>query len=444
MFDILLNDPHEQYTFQYSYRKKNGNTIWLEATGRNFLHHPAIKGIILNSRDITQKRIAEKEQIMRGKMQSLSENSQDLIIRFDLNANFLYVNPMVKAYTGNPKEFYKNQNLQTIGLSEEVTNSILDILSAAKRQKVIISREIAFAADDMPSRMLQVNAIPEFDAENELETILLVLHDITEMKEKESIIKKTNQKIKESINYSRRIQNAIIPMTEEIKKDLKDLFIFYKSKDVVSGDFPWYFKKDNLIYIAAVDCTGHGVPGAMMSLIGHLLLNDITNGEVDLSPAEILDSLHKKVVSTLQQDKAGTNTSDGMDIALIQIDTDTNQLQFAGAHRPLYYVQQGNLLQVKGDRFPIGGMQYKGKNEYNNHLIQYQKGDSFFVFSDGFTDQFGGEKNSKYGMKRLRNLIQENAMFNMHEMQNIIEEDFKNWMGKNKQMDDIIFIGFKF
>ena len=444
MFEVLLNDPHEQFTFQYSYKKKNGHTIWLEATGRNFLHHPAIKGIVLNSRDITQKRLAEKEQIMRGKMQSLSENSQDLIIRFDLNANFLYVNPMVKSYTGYAKEFYKNKNLRMIDMSDTVTNDILDIMKAVKQQLVTQSREMKFEAENMSSRMLQVNAIPEFDAENNLETILLVLHDITEMKEKENIIQKTNQKIKESINYSRRIQNAIIPMTEEIKKDLKDLFIFYKSKDVVSGDFPWYYKKDNLIYIAAVDCTGHGVPGAMMSLIGHLLLNDITNGEVDLSPAEILDNLHKKVVSTLQQDKAGTNTSDGMDIALMQIDMDTQKIQFSGAHRPLYYIQDGNLLQVKGDRFPIGGMQYKGKNEYTNHEINYSKGDSFFVFSDGYTDQFGGDKNSKYGLKRLRNLIQENSMFSMNEMQNIIEEDFTTWMGDNKQMDDIIFIGFKF
>lgn len=444
MFETLFDNPHEQYTFQYTYKKKNGSMIWLEATARNFLHHPAIKGIVLNSRDITQKRLAEKEQIMRGKMQALSENSRDLIIRFNLNADFLYVNPMVKDYMGLSKESFKNKNLADIGLNQSVLNDVQGVIATVKRQKVIISKEIDFISNHMQGRVLQVNAIPEFDMDNNLETILMVLHDITERKENEVIIQKKNQKINESINYSRRIQNAIIPLTSEIQKDIEDLFIFFKSKDVVSGDFPWYLKKGNDLYIAAVDCTGHGVPGAMMSLIGHLLLNDIADGENDLSPAEILDNLHKMVVKTLQQDKEGNNTSDGMDIALMKIDLESETLQFAGAHRPLYYVQDGNLIQIKGDRYPIGGMQYKNKNCYTNHEINYSKGDSFFVFSDGYTDQFGGPKNSKYGLKKLRGLIQDNYMFGMNEMQNIIEEDFTKWMGSSKQMDDIIFIGFKF
>lgn len=443
LFEQLLAHPHRSVTIRYTYKKKNESYIWLEATGRNFLHHPAIAGIVLNTRDITQERVAEKEQEMRGKMQALSENSHDLIIRFGKNNKFLYVNPMVSKYAGLERKAFKKTTLGQIDIEASFKKEIEHLLANVRESKRVEKRHFDYLDKAGRNIVFEANTIPEKGEDGSIETILMVLHDITEQKKQERLVRESSNKIKESIQYSHRIQTAIIPRIDEINKELPESFMFYKSKDVVSGDFPWYSKQGDNIYFAAVDCTGHGVPGAMMSLIGHLLLNDILNSHEDIDPASILNMLHKKVVATLKQEEFHTNTSDGMDIALIKINKANKTLEFSGAHRPLYHISNGNLTQLKGDRFPIGGTQYKGLNSFTNNLINYQTGDTFFLYSDGYTDQFGGEKNRKYGLKRLRNLLLDNDMFSMQDLEKIIEEDFLTWKGNNKQTDDIIFIGLK-
>lgn len=262
-------------------------------------------------------------------------------------------------------------------------------------------------------------------------------------KQHHEIVEKTNS-ISESINYSKRIQNAIIPSLVDIQKDLQETFMFYKPKDIVSGDFPYYHKKENYAYYAAVDCTGHGVPGAMMSLIGHLLLNDILNDDRILSSAEVLKELHSAIVKTLKQTSEDSSTADGMDIALCRIDLTTNNIQYAGANRPLYHVSNGELIQYKGDKFPIGGNQYRGTNSYTNHEVEIMEGDAVFFFSDGYQDQFGGPKDKKYGPKRIRIDILDNVDRSSTELKKLFEENYLNWMGKAKQIDDVLLIGIKF
>ncbi len=270
------------------------------------------------------------------------------------------------------------------------------------------------------------------------------LHNtLEELKVTKQLVDEQNKNITDSINYASRIQDAIIPKPIELKNKFKDAFLFYEAKSVVSGDFPWLFENEEYTYIAAVDCTGHGVPGAMMSLIGHLLLNDLAKHEL-IDPASLLNHLHWGVVRTLKQAEEGKQTSDGMDVAMCRIDKANNEVQFSGAHRPLYHISNGQIQVYNGDKFPIGGNQYKGKNSFNNHIIKVNEGDSIYFFSDGLTDQFGGPDGLKFGPKRIREALLENAHLSMEEQYQKIRQSFNDWRGDNKQIDDLLLIGIKF
>lgn len=266
---------------------------------------------------------------------------------------------------------------------------------------------------------------------------------LEELTETKKIVDAQHKSITDSINYAQRIQHAIIPTDEEIAANFKESFVYFKAKDVVSGDFPWLHKNDKYIYIAAIDCTGHGVPGAMMSLIGNLLLKDIITKK-DIDPATLLYDLHWDVVKTLKQDEKGNKTADGMDVAMCRIDLESNEVQYSGAHRPLYHIRNGELEQFKGDKYPIGGNQYGGKNSFSNHIINFKEGDKIYFFSDGFTDQFGGPNQLKLGPKRTRELLLSSSHLTMSEQLDEVKNTFETWQGDTKQIDDVIMIGIKF
>jgi serine phosphatase RsbU (regulator of sigma subunit) len=255
-----------------------------------------------------------------------------------------------------------------------------------------------------------VNAIAEYSENHDLETILVVCHNISEQKKAELEIKEINKKITESINYSHRIQSSLLPTEKTLLSHFTDGFIFYVPKDVVSGDFPFIYKKGNITYIAAVDCTGHGVPGALMSLIGHFILEQImAECSLEATSGELLDELHAKVQRTLKQDTGESTASDGMDIALLKVDTKNQTVDFAGAHRPLYYIQNNEIFEIKADKYPIGGMHYKNRKQFQNHTIKVNKGDLLVFNTDGLPDQFGGELGKERFMsKRIKELLLNN------------------------------------
>jgi serine phosphatase RsbU (regulator of sigma subunit) len=273
---------------------------------------------------------------------------------------------------------------------------------------------------------------------------LVVSHDITERKQIELEIQSKGRKITESINYAKRIQGAILPNNAVIRQFLPDSFILYKARDVVSGDFPWFINVGNVMYFAAVDCTGHGVPGALISLIGYFLLNDIVKGRKISDPGEILDKLDKGVTKTLRQDSDDSKTKDGMDIALCKIDLSNNQVSYAGAHRSLYFMNGAELEEIKGNKFPIGGGIYKNQTKFTSTTIDVKKGDSIFFCSDGFPDQFGGPDNRKYGPRRLRESIVKYHKKSMVDIHNKIDTEWTEWKGEQKQTDDVLLIGVRF
>ncbi len=269
--------------------------------------------------------------------------------------------------------------------------------------------------------------------------------------ERTSELKQTNDQlslafndIKDSINYAKKIQVAILPLDEEIKKALPQSFVLFIPRDVVSGDFYWLNKKDDKIFIAAVDCTGHGVPGAFMSMIGYSLLNEIVTETDALDAATILRKLHHGVRKALKQDRDSFESKDGMDISLAVIDNKAKTLQFAGAKRPLFYFVNGTLQEIKGDKFSIGGLEITGEQQYSNHNFQLKKGDTFYLFTDGYVDQFGGEKDTKYSTKRLKQNLSEIQQLPMDEQYKKLKSTIEEWKVNTEQTDDILVIGFRF
>ncbi|HCT30503.1 MAG TPA: histidine kinase [Bacteroidales bacterium] len=444
MFESLNSNPRVPITIQYTFMKKDGEKIFLEVTGRNLLDDAAINGIILNSQDITERKRAEKEERMRSKMQSLSENSTDIIIRLNTAGQFFYANPMVEQYLHIPAKELINQTLSSIQINEGLANFFKDSIKQIKSSKEKLDGELTLPTP-MGERIMHINAIPEMN-ENELETILFVSHDITEAKRIELEILDKNRKITESINYAQRIQTSILPNNRLIRQHLPKSFVFYHPRDVVSGDFPWFFLKDDFIYIAAVDCTGHGVPGALLSFIGYFTLNNVVDHDSSYSASKILDLLHYGVRRTLKQDRPDAEARDGMDIALCKIDNKNNILHYAGAHRPLFLLRKGELLEFKGDRKAIGGIPHpkKGEEEFTNHHIDIQTGDKIFFFSDGLPDQVGGEEKKKYGPMRIRDIIMGNQTLSMPQYAELFAKDFEEYKGNNKQVDDVLLIGIEF
>ena len=448
LFKQLLEDPAKSISIQYTYMKKDGEKIFIECSGRNLLSDPAIKGIILNSRDITERKRAEREERLKSKMQSLSENSLDLILRLSTTGQFFYANPVVEDYLGLTPKALINKTIREITFAEELYNFFDDSIKRIRKEPTKTNTELTIPVrigDKESERIMSIDAIPEYN-ENELETILFVGHDITDAKRIEMEIQDKNKKIQDSINYAERIQTSILPDTRLIREDLPKSFIFYKPRDVVSGDFPWFFKKDDITYIAAVDCTGHGVPGALLSFIGYFILNNVVDHPGSFTASQVCDQLHYGVRSTLKQDRVGAEARDGMDIALCKIDLKNKEVQFAGAHRPLYLLRNGELMEFKGDRKAIGGIPHKNKGEeaFTNHVIKIEPSDKIFFFSDGLPDQLGGPENKKYSAKRIRDLVVENSNLSMDEYNKLFENDFYEYKQDGKQIDDVLLIGIEF
>lgn len=264
-----------------------------------------------------------------------------------------------------------------------------------------------------------------------------------ELQQKSEIIEVAYNDIKSSINYAKRIQEAILPLNEEIKKSFPESFILFKPRDVVSGDFYWFTKTAGKTIIACVDCTGHGVPGAFMSMIGNTLLNEIVVEKEILQPNQILNLLHERVRQSLKQDMENTETRDGMDIAICVIDDAKEQLHYAGANRSLVIIRDNSLIELKADKQPIGGDQMEQDRIFKNNEFKLHKGDVIYMTTDGYADQFGGEKGKKFMVKRLHQLLVDLKDKKMDKQRTILKNTIEDWQGNLEQVDDILVIGIK-
>jgi len=251
-----------------------------------------------------------------------------------------------------------------------------------------------------------------------------------------------DKNLTDSLNYAQRIQEALLPSEEYFRNHFKESFIFYKPKDIVSGDFYWIGEKGDKLFIGAADCTGHGVPGALMSIIGMEIIEKAINEDNIEIPSRILAVLDKGLEKTFSRQKnIGTIIRDGMDIGLCVIDKKKRKLFYAGAFFPLYLIRNNNLIEIKGDKIIIG-MNQEGLC-YTDHEVDLIEGDIIYIFSDGYADQFGGIENKKFMYRRFRYVLMTIHQFHVNDQKTILEDNIKTWMGRGTQIDDMMVIGFK-
>ena len=277
--------------------------------------------------------------------------------------------------------------------------------------------------------------------------LVLIGKDITCIKNFEHIIKEQNQLLKDrnknfidSLNYSERIQSALLPGKDRLSY-FSDSFIIYKPKDIVSGDFYWFKETADNVFFASIDCTGHGVPGALMTVLANALLNELIIHEKKTAVSQILNELDLRLKEALNTFESYIN--DGFDIALCCIDKKSNKMCFSGAFHNVFIVKINREHHyLKGDRRSIGGY-YKEDYSFNTHEIFLGKGDKIYLSSDGFADQFGGPRNKKLGSKKLIEMLKEIGDKSMQGQRTFLEEFYSYWKGSNEQIDDVLFMGLE-
>jgi serine phosphatase RsbU (regulator of sigma subunit) len=248
--------------------------------------------------------------------------------------------------------------------------------------------------------------------------------------------------ITDSLVYAKRIQEALLPSELYFRKHFEESFIFFKPKDIVSGDFYWIGEKNERVFIVAADCTGHGVPGALLSMIGREIIEKTINEENIVAPSQVLAVLDKALEKTFSREKnVGTVIRDGMDLGLCVVDKRKRSLSFSGAFFPLYLIRNNNLTEFKGDRIVLG-MNPEG-SKYTDNEIELKEDDIFYIFSDGYIDQFGGLENKKYMYRRFRYLLMTIHSFPAETQKSILNDSIITWQGHNVQVDDMMVIGFK-
>lgn len=402
---------------------------------------------------IERKKAEKALQIEKAYFEQLYESSPEAIILTDNDSILLRVNKeFTRMFGYAPKEAIGQSidNLIAPGdiqeeaksLTKDVSNGKDVAIESIRRRKdgTLVNVSILGTPIKVEGGQIAVYGIyrditERKRAEEERERL------ITELTKAKGIIEEKNENIMSSIRYAKRIQQAILPVNEKIQQSLLEHFVIFKPREIVSGDFYWFSKTEELI--AVVDCTGHGVPGAFMSMIGNSLLNKIVNEDKIFDPALILENLHDGVRFSLKQESGETDTHDGMDACLCLYNPISRKVTFAGAKRPLYYINNSKLIEIKGDRKPVGGKQKEEKRIFTSKEIDIQPGDIIYLTTDGLADQ-NNSKGIKYGSRRLKEFLLEHSKLSLSEQKEALLIDLNKFQGYEPQRDDILIIGIRF
>lgn len=322
------------------------------------------------------------------------------------------------------------ENVETISITREIFYNLLK--NQPEVAKKIISTLTTRLRKQNESLITQLKT-------RESELTRLVNERTHELEIKNVEITLKNREITDNLNYAKRIQAAILPDLNTIYKSFPQSFVLYIPKDIVSGDFFSFFIKNNCAIIIAADCTGHGVTGAFLSMIGNFLLNQIIIEKEKTDPGNILDLLHEEMITALKQ--RNNESTDGMDVSICIVDFEKNLLRYAGANRPMWFVRNNELIVYPPNKFPIGGLQIFHDQKFNNHEINLQKNDTFYIFTDGYADQFGGENGKKLMTKKLKEILISIQHLDMINQKNFLDDFFRKWKGEYEQVDDVLVIG---
>jgi serine phosphatase RsbU (regulator of sigma subunit) len=258
------------------------------------------------------------------------------------------------------------------------------------------------------------------------------------------VFEKQRKELTESLKYASYIQKALLPSEAAIQKKIPDHFLIYLPCDIVSGDFYWMHQKMNKLFFAVADCTGHGVPGAFLSILGLSFMNQVVDRNLDISAASILNILREYIMKALHQTGEESEQKDGIDMSLIIIETDTGMLQFSGAFHHSYIIKNGNqLLEIHGDKMPIG-IAAEEEVSFTNHMVELNEGDMVYLFTDGYIDQFGGAEGKKFKYRSFRELLLKICSSNLPQQKTDLINAFHDWKGDLQQLDDISIFGFRY
>jgi serine phosphatase RsbU (regulator of sigma subunit) len=348
-------------------------------------------------------------------------------------AGYIIIADKISDHTG---EFFAYSLLMSVSISMTIYLGRDFARMNKKLQEQI--KEIRTLLDRTIQQENDKKKILETQKEDLEKMVVLRTEEVVRQK---AVIELKNKDILDNLLYAKRIQDAILPEIKMIYQALNDSFIIYWPKDIVSGDFYSFSQRDKKVIIAAADCTGHGVTGAFMSMIGSSVLNQIVNEKGITTPSLILSHLNNGIADALKQTE--NEMQDGMDICLCTIDLQTRQLQYAGANRPLWLIRNNEFNIIKPDKFAIGGFHSQSEIHFTNHAIELNKGDSIYMITDGFADQFGGPSGKKLLSKRFREYLLSIHALPMNEQEIALTKFFNDWKGNEVQVDDVLVIGIK-
>ncbi len=387
----------------------------------------------------------EKANLELEKLSIVASKTSNAVAILDHKGRFEWLNAGFTKLYGYTLQLLKNE------LNENIENNALyrgikkTFHKAVDEKKSYYFEHQTFSRD-RKKIWVQTAITPIVDYEGNLKQVVLVDSDISVIKQAEEKIAKQNKNIRNSIKYASRIQKATLPSTRILLNYLPNSFILYLPRDIVSGDFYWSAKVNGKIFFAAADCTGHGVPGAFMSMLGITLLNETIASLSDdkLFPNFVLDSLRDKLITALKQSKDEESNKDGIAIALCMVEKNSNIIHYAGAENEMILVRNKEIFSYKADDMLIS-IPVKGITPFSDKKVEYQKDDMIYLFSDGYPDQFGGpgKRRKKFMIKRLRDLFAKISDEDMGEQKDILLEKHLDWKGENKQLDDIIIMGVR-
>jgi len=421
-----------------------------------YLYHTKIKEVLKMVK--IQERELELRKFEVNKLGQILNYTENSIILTDLNGEILWANNGFSSLFGKTYQELKAQNNANIFTNINSKNTKVVDECRTTKEPVLYSSDFT---DEFDNKVwFQRHLIPILDENKEILNFAVIDSDLTAIKiamEQVSIQKKKvedqKQKITDSINYASYIQTAVLPPVEFMNQIIPQHFVVFKPRDIVSGDFYWAKKIESTIFIVAADCTGHGVPGAFMSMLGFSFLNEIVRTE-QIKANEILNKLKAKVIASLHQTGKEGEQKDGMDISLCILDTSNNIFQYSGANNDAYFVrkieQEYKLEVLKANKMPIG-IYYKAEESFTNYEFEIKKDDCFYIFSDGYVDQFGGNAGRKFLSKYFKELIINIQDKTMNEQKNIVQNKIEEWMSfrnsnghKFEQIDDILVMGVKY
>lgn len=379
---------------------------------------------------------------------SILEKLNSLIIVVNQDALIEYVSPSTKRVLGFEPEQLMGHGWWSLTFDDEKEVSAVKALvfEQLKNDSIIelepYERLLKTSSGAIKWILWNVSKGPK-------NTLISVGHDITDRKIGEQQIairhkelELKNKEIVDSIQYASRIQEAILPNVNKIKSAFKDAFVFYQPKDLVSGDYYFFYQRKNKAFVAVVDCTGHGVPGALMSIIAHGILKDVIVEKAIEEPSEILYAMDEELFISLNKSNSEVVTHDGMDVSVGVFDFEKNTLTYAGAFRPMLLVRDAEIVEFDGSRYPIG-FYADIKKEFTSKTIELKEDDTFYFFTDGYCDQFGGENKKKFNRKRFKELLLTAQEMEMDEQESFLQYALLNWQQDELQVDDILVLGIK-